>query len=353
MHIEPIDEIKAIVGRLSAIQKARGISNGQLLRDYPDIGSAKTWTHRLLPLLAGEALEGNVERALVRLKRVAAVLDGGSPDEEYYGWDQEANGGKGDGMGFAGEMMARLKKLEQQTNDRRILVCLAPNGCGKSAFARWAVAQDRANRCYVRMRPTWRNRSVHICTGIARALGLTTQSTNPAEVEQAVIEGLSAQPKTLFVDQAHEGGVQLMHELRAFVDETPSRFVYLAYDTAFKRVQTASTDALIEAQAFLGRCLKPCFDLYRNGILNEDVNFYLRKRGGLSVSQAESVTAKILPALQGHTNLRLLDDAIQAAEAAIEEAKAAPDRKGNVERLDDLVIKKVVEKTTGVREVGE
>jgi len=175
---------------------------------------------------------------------------------------------------------------------------------------------------------------------------LTTQSTNPAEVEQAVIEGLSAQPKTLFVDQAHEGGVQLMHELRAFVDETPARFVYLAYDTAFKRVQTASTDALIEAQAFLGRCLKPSFDLYRNGILNKDVNFYLRKRGGLSASAAESVTAKILPALQGHTNLRLLDDAIEAAEAAL-------DRKGNVERLDDLVIKKVVEKTTGVREVGE
>ena len=144
-----------------------------------------------------------------------------------------------------------------------------------------------------------------------------------------------------------------MHELRAFVDETTSRFVYLAYDTAFKRVQTASTDALIEAQAFLGRCLKPSFDLYRNGILNKDVNFYLRKRGGLSASAAESVTAKILPALQGHTNLRLLDDAIQAAEAAIEAAKAAPDRKGNVERLDDLVIKKVVEKTTGVREVEE
>ena len=110
--------------------------------------------------------------------------------------------------------------------------------------------------------------------------------------------------------------------------------------------QTASTDALIEAQAFLGRCLKPSFDLYRNGILNKDVNFYLRKRGGLSASAAESVTAKILPALQGHTNLRLLDDAIEAAEAAL-------DRKGNVERLDDLVIKKVVEKTTGVREVGE
>lgn len=335
MHTEQVNEIKVIVERLAAIQKARGISNGQLLREHPDIGSAKTWTDRLLPLLEGKAIEGlNVERTLARLKRVAAVLDGGSPDEVFY-----------PEMGFAREMTARLGKLERQTNDRRILVCLAPNGCGKSAFARWAVAQDRARRCYVRMRPTWRNRSVHICTGIARALGLTIQSTNPAEVEHAVIEGLATQPRTLFVDQAHEGGVQLMHELRAFVDETPSRFVYLAYDTAFKRVQTANTDALIEAQAFLGRCLKPPFDLYRNGIASEDVSFYLEK-AGLSRSQAESVTARILPVLRGHTNLRLLDDAIEAAEAAGDR----PAKNGKT--FCELVIEEVVAKTAGDEKQG-
>jgi len=334
MHTEQINEIKVIVGRLAAIQRAREISTGQLLREYPDVGSSKTWTDRLLPLLDGKALEGlHVERTLGRLKRVAAILDGGSPDEVFY-----------PEMGFAREMFARLGKLERQTNDRRILVCLAPNGCGKSAFARWAVAQDRTRRCYVRMRPTWRNRSVHICTGIARALGLTTQSTNPAEVEHAVIEGLTSQPRTLFVDQAHEGGVQLMHELRAFVDETPSRFVYLAYDTAFKRVQTANTDALIEAQAFLGRCLKPPFDLYRNGIASEDAAFYLEK-AGMTRSQAESVTARILPVLRGHTNLRLLDDAIETAEAGM-------DRRGNTKGLCELVIEEVSAKTTGTASAG-
>ena len=300
------------------------------MREFPDIGSDRTWTGRLLPLLEGKPLEGlRVERTLARMRRAAAVLDGGSPEGVFY-----------PKMAFAWEMANRLKKLELQTNDRRILVCLAPNGCGKSVFARWAVAQDRANRCYVRMRPTWRNRSVHICTGIARALGLTTQSTNPAEVENAVMENLAAQPRTLFIDQAHEGGVQLMHELRAFVDETPSRFVYLAYDTAFKRVQTANTDALIEAQAFLGRCMKPVFDLYRNGIESKDVVFYLEKSAGLEPAQAQSVTVQILPVLRGHTNLRLLDDAIGAAMEAL-----GTDKWKDLS-LSDLVINQVMKKTT-------
>lgn len=334
MHIE---EIKNIVARLDNIQKARNISANQLLREYPDIGSSKTWTDRLLPLLAGSPPEGiHLERTLRRLKRVAAILDGGSPDEIF--WPE---------MGFASEMIARLKKLENQTNDRRILVCLAPNGCGKSAFARWAVARDPIRRCYVRMRPTWRNRAVHICSGIARALSLSIQSSNPAEVEQTVIDSLNSKPKTLFVDQAHEGGVQLMHELRAFVDETQSRFVYLAYDTAFKRVQTANTDALIEAQAFIGRCLKPPFDLYRNGIAAQDAAFFLEK-SGLSRSQAISVAVAILPTLRGHTNLRLLDDAIESAQDAIES------KNGHAAKsLSQLIIDEVTSKATGADKTNE
>lgn len=321
MHTEKLTEIKAIVARIADIQGARKLSDNQLLREYPDIGSTKTWRNRLVP----GTLEGlNLDRMLAKLQRVAAILDGGSPDEIFY-----------PEMGFAKEMTARLLRLERQTNDRRILACLAPNGTGKSAFARWAVAQSRATRAYVRMRPTWRNRSIHICSGIGRALGKTIQSTNPSDVEHAVIEELANTPRTLFIDQAHEGGVQLMHELRAFVDETPSRFVYLAYDTAFKRVQTGTTDALIEAHAFLGRCLKPPFDLYRGGIAQADAVFYLETAGGLTRSQAESVASRILPVLRASTNLRLLDDAIASAEAAADSA-------ANKKPMAELIIQETV-----------
>jgi hypothetical protein len=279
----------------------------------------------------------NVDKVLSRLRRVAAILDGGLPDEDFF-----------PEMGFAREMAARVAKLERQTNDRRILVCLAPNGVGKSAFARWAVAQKRAERRMVRMRPTWRNKKAHILAGIARALGRAISTTNVADIENAVIESLTETKTTLFIDQAHEGGVALMDEIRAFVDETPSRFVWLGYMTAYQRVLTGTTDALIEAQAFLGRCMKPPFDLYQNGLLAQDIQFYLQKVGGLSKSIAESVCARINGTLRAHTNLRLLDDAIASAEAA----------EGNGKPLADLVVEEVSalvgsqDRPAGNKEIG-
>ena len=43
----------------------------------------------------------------------------------------------------------------------------------------------------------------------------------------------------------------------------------------------ASSDAMIEAQAFIGRCRKPIFDLYREGCQQADVVFYLEQVAGL------------------------------------------------------------------------
>ena len=209
-----INEIRAITARIAAVQAERKLSDADLLREYPDIGSTKTWRQRLC---AGELDELDHDRILAKLRRVAVILDGGSPDDLFI---KE--------MQFAVEMNARLAQLERQTNDRRILVCLAPNGTGKSAFARWAVNQKRSTRTYVRIRPTWRNKPLHLCRGIARALGQEINTSNVADAEEAVINALSGEPITVFLDQAHEGGVALMHELRAFVDETKSRFVYLA-----------------------------------------------------------------------------------------------------------------------------
>lgn len=294
-------EINGVVARVRAVQESRGLSDKQLIKEFPQLGSTKTWRQRLVE---GNLKETNLDRLVTKLRQIATILDGGLPGEAFYGE-----------MPFSKEMNSRLKQLERQVNDRRILVCLAPNGCGKSMFARWAVQQDRARRAYLRMRPTWREKKLHICAGFARALGRPINTSNVADVEEIAINALQGEPRTVFIDQAHEGGVALMHELRVFVDETPSRFVYLAYPTAWHRVHTASTDALIEAQAFMGRCLKPPFDLYKDGIAQGDVEVFLQRVAGVDSSTAKSLAVELLQVLRGKTNLRLLEDAIESATA--------------------------------------
>lgn len=300
--MEKRKELDAIITRIEIVQSERNLKDGQLVAEYPDLGSPKSWTDRLR---ARKWTELNLDRWLVKLRRIAAILDGGSPDEDY---DTSSP--------FHAEMLARLTKLERQPNDRRILVCLAANGCGKSSFTRWAVAQSFATRAQFRLRPSMRNKPIHIYNAVCAALGEESRSNNIFEAENTAIKLLKAQKRTLFFDQAHEGGTALMHILRAFVDETPSRFVWLGYDTAYKQVLRMSNDAQVEAQAWLGRCMKPAFDLYKAGTVARDAAWYLEKFGGLKKSAAESLAADLTPALNRGTNLRLLDDAISAARHA-------------------------------------
>jgi hypothetical protein len=76
---------------------------------------------------------------------------------------------------------------------------------------------------------------------------------------------------TMFIDEAHEGGTTLMKIVKTLIDETPARFVQLAYPTEYDRVKTATAGALDEAKQLLGRTMKPVYDDYRNGLREEDV----------------------------------------------------------------------------------
>lgn len=325
MHNEreqKIMEAAGIVSRLEAVQAERSLSDRQLLDEFPDLGSTKTWRQRLL---AGKWAEVNLDRMLIRLRRIATVLDGGLPDEEFF-----------NDLPFAQEFLRRLARLELQTTDRRILMVLAPNGTGKSVTARFAVAQKQSRRIYLRLRSTWRNKALHICNGLALALGQPTAG-NAAEAESRVIAALKNSPRTVFLDQAHEGGVVLMHLLRSFVDETPSRFVYLAYDTAYRAVKTASNDALIEAQAFLGRCLKPIFNAYAGGTKTGDVKLLLERLAGMKTRAAESLAAVLTPTLRETYNLRLLADAIGRARAEADDQDPGSDEiRSRIEELTGL-----------------
>ncbi len=295
-----IPEIEAMAARVAAVQIERGLSAEGLIRAFPDLGSSKSWTHRVL---AKDYEHMDLPRWHWRLTRICAILDGGSPEAQFF-----------PEMPFARKLRARLTELEKAGNDRRILVVLAPTGVGKTSTARWLVAARAEERALLRCRPSWRNKLGHLSAGMLDALDETPPSTAPAALEDALVKALTRAPRTVFVDQAHEGGVALMHLLRCLVDETPSRFVYLAYPTAYKAVLHGSSDAMTEAKAFLGRCRKPVFDAYAHGVGVEDVTVWLREAAGLAESAAKSLAAQLAPLAAGLHNLRLLEDALDRAE---------------------------------------
>lgn len=315
------EEFRGLLDELQRMQKACGWSDRTMVSRYRQLGSTRTWRQRL----CADDLTGlNLERQARQLRELQAQLAGGTPVEVFHS-----------DLPFAKAMDRKLARLEGQSNDRRILVALATTGCGKSAWARHAVAEDRSSRVYVRLRPSCREKKVNICTAICDALGDPAESNGEAATETKVITLLRAMPRTIFIDEAHEGGVALMKLIRAFVDETSARFVYLAYPTEYERVRTANTGSIVEAQQFIGRTMKPIFDDYAAGTTVEDVAVLLQRELGWG-REASSVAAEILPSLRRSYNLRLLADAIDEAKAAADELPAGPDLITTVQQLSGV-----------------
>jgi hypothetical protein len=306
---QPLDEARAIVSRLVKIQGASGWSDSRMVETYPELGSQRSWAR----WRAGDYSRSHPARTLMRLRRISAQVDGGTPPEDVIE------------LPFLRELRKRVAFLERTTTDRRVLVVLAPNGTGKTTAARKLVDERRECRRYCRLRPGWRNKEFHIARGLLRAIGVADDAGNAAEAEERLVEVLSSAPSTVFLDQAHEGGAALMHLVRCLVDETPSRFVYLGYETAWGRVHSSTADAMVEARAFVGRCMKPLWLAYRQGTLPADVRDFL-VASGWEADTAATLGRTITPVLQSAGNLRLLADGLEFARAAADSDDVTPEQ---------------------------
>jgi hypothetical protein len=292
-------KIEPLIQRLEKHQKAKDLSDVQFVALYQRfLRSAKTWRQRLC---GRDFKDLNLTRWFKQLQELVSKIDGGSAAPEDF-FDQ---------MPFAQQLEEIVTVLRAQVTDRRNVYALATTGVGKSVFARNFVRRNPQDSAYVRMNEDCRNRPKQIALEIADAIGMKREVSD-ARLFSGLVDRLQAEPLTIFIDEAHEGGHKLMQIVKTLIDETPARFVQLAYPTEFDRVRSATTGALDEAKQLIGRTIKPIFDNYREGLHVPDVQCYLTC-SGLDEESARDVADLILPAVRANGNLRVLADAVEAA----------------------------------------
>lgn len=302
--------LEAVVGRIERHQLALGLSDRDFVDRYRQyLGSEKTWRQRLL---GAQYVDMNVPKRLQQLQAMVASIDGGSQMTGVY-----------EDMPVYRGFMARYRLLQGNQTDRRCMVMLAETGCGKSVAARAIYQDNPAEVVYVRCRPTWKNRQLRIVNGLARGLGLPAGGVAD-EVLDRVIEQLKAQPRTLIIDEAHDGGLTLLKLVKCLIDETPSRFIVLAFPTLWNELIRSSSGAWSEARQLYGRTVKPIYDDYARGSTVADVACMLRRSLGFG-GQAEDVAREILPLIRANGNLRLLADVVRTCDVLAEEEGAQID----------------------------
>lgn len=291
--------IEGLIARLERHQRALGATDKAFIDRYREfLGSEKTWVYRLK---ARDLKDLDIPRWEKLLQELIIRLDGGSGRVERFYWE----------LPFAKQLDALVSMLRMQETDRRNVLALATTGCGKSAFARTYFAQNPRDCAYVRLHDLCKNHDTNICKRFGFALGLGEDGTK-ATLLPKVISALQVNPVIVFVDEAHSGGYKLMHIIKTLIDETPAKFVQLAYPTEYDRVRCATSGSLDEAKQLLGRTIKPIFDDYRDGLRVADIVCYL-KLAGLPENDAADIAPEILPMVRANGNLRVLDDAVRDA----------------------------------------
>jgi DNA transposition AAA+ family ATPase len=291
--------IERFIQRLEKHQEGLGLSDNAFVARYQKwLRSTKTWRHRLR---ARDYKDLNVDKWEKQLSELVSKLDGGSVTPiEFFAE-----------LPFAKQLDAIVTMVRSQGTDRRNVYALATTGVGKSIFAQHFTREHPQDSAYTRMNEQCRNRPGQIIFRIAQAIGLKRELSD-ARLLHSVIDRLQADPITIFIDEAHSGGHKLMQIVKTLVDETPARFVQLAYPTEFDRVKSATAGALDEAKQLIGRTIKPIFDNYREGLHAPDIQQFL-VCSGLDQEAALDVADVILPMVRANGNLRVLADAVESA----------------------------------------
>lgn len=282
------------------------------------VGTPDLWRRRLL---ARQFDQVDVPARIARLSEFLALLEGGPRVETIY-----------EDLPFYQAFQKGVDRLEGKLSDRRILAVLGAIGVGKTYACIGCVrAGGPRKRVLVTIPDACRENKNAILQTLCEALGCEPDAPGALARFEALASNLSREPKTLILDEAHQGGVMLMRLVKDLVNRTRSTgFVYSALRTEFDRVRLSSRGAIIEAKQFLRRCIRPVISEYADGtfaLIGDkgqrpgDVAVFLRRVTGEPEAECKRIAVAVLPLLKNHGNLSTLADAVESLEDDLDEGR--------------------------------
>ena len=119
----------------------------------------------------------------------------------------------------------------------RLVVFLAPSGGGKTTFTRKLRQTYRGGVVCGDASETWRGSYLNAAADIAGWLGIEGVFVNPRKAEDAVISALQATPRILVIDEGHACGPAALNFIKAILNRTECRVVFLSIPELWKRME--------------------------------------------------------------------------------------------------------------------
>jgi type II secretory pathway predicted ATPase ExeA len=127
----------------------------------------------------------------------------------------------------------------------RLVLCIAPQGCGKTTALQTLVARYGARVALTEATELWKENINEMLRGILLSLGVTASAMPPSGGLRwsLLLEKLSTpqMPRMcLVIDEAHHLGPRSLNMVKSIVNHLPGEVVLGAKDTLWKRLETAA-----------------------------------------------------------------------------------------------------------------
>jgi len=255
------NELIETAAKIAAWGESHGMSRAQLVRNFTDLGSEKSFRD----ISAGN-LEGyNAENQLTKYRAVYATMEelanqGG--EERIY-----------DDLGTVVKIRRAFLGVVKATGTNRVLIVQGESGIGKTTAVGLLRGKYGTGRIsYVEASDVWADSPNAFLGAILRALGVTELPAGRVQRLEEVQARLAISRRCLVIDEAHHLGPHCLNTVKTLVNTTPGEFILVAIPTLWNKLQAhAYQEAKQIATNRLSERVKLTLD-------EADIRLYLSKR---------------------------------------------------------------------------
>ena len=260
-------------------------SDSQLLRDYPALGTSRTYTR----CIAGDTADLDCERWLLDYRSVWALIqtliEASSYDEPLY-----------DDLLTVKRLRLAVVDAMRESGPNRLVLFQAPSGSGKTAAGRLLQGKFGQSRIvFCEAVETWHDSPAAMLRGLLKAIG-TPAPSSASEMFVACVAALKEPRRCLIIDEGHHLGPKTLNVLKSLINQTPGEVVLLAMGTLWRRIETTNYE---EARQLMQNRLSERIRM--DGADEADVAIFFERRLGMNGTAREAARAiRDMAAAKGH-----------------------------------------------------
>lgn len=222
------DELQSAAARIWDWQQARGWTTVRMIKEFPDLGSDKTYGAVRAGRLADLDAAAWHSRYLAVLALIEDRREEADAEETVY-----------DDLSAPRAVRRAMVDLFAAGGNARVLVLLGPSGIGKTTALR-AVAERYGRRvAWTEACDVWADRPSALLGAVITAFGSVPPVSATRRLEECVAL-LRESRRCVVVDEAHHLGPHCLGAVKALVNQTPGEIVLSAIPTLWQRLETSA-----------------------------------------------------------------------------------------------------------------